>query len=219
MKKIVLTIAAAAISLGAFAQAHATDESNVTSDQVVISAHLEFVNMIDLVPENQFASNTVNTWSEYNNGISLIEATPGTPPLPVPGSNDIEMRISSTVPFTVAIKNSIWSRVGGPGAPGVYTVFQPSDFTAQGLASPEMTGPASPGGPYNVNGFWQGAFGSGSCGGNSTPAILSGFDQTLLKADGCYDRRFDIRVSLRPGYAYNHQGTYTGIVVLTAAHN
>jgi hypothetical protein len=219
MKKIVLSIAAAAISFGAFAQAHATDESNVTSDQISISGVLELIKMIVLVPEWQFATNTANTWAEYNNGLSLIEATPGTPPLPLPGGNDIEMRVSSTVPFTVKIKNSIWSRIGGPGAPGVNPVFQPSDFTAQGLASPEMAGPASPGGPYNVNGFWQGAFGSGSCGGNSTAAILSGFDQTLLKADGCYDRRFDIRVSLRPGYAYNHQGTYTGIVVLTAALN
>lgn len=212
-------MAAAAISLSAFAQAHATDESNVTSDQVTITGALELVNMIDLVPEWQFATNTVNTWAEYNNGLSLIEATPGTPPLPLPGGNDIEMRVSSTVPFTVKIKNSIWSRVGGPGAPGVYNVFQPSDFTAQGLSSPEMVGPASPGGPYNVNGQWQGAFGTNPCNLNSTAAVLSGFDQTLLKADGCYDRRFDIRVSLRPGYAYNHQGTYTGIVVLTAAQN
>ncbi len=120
MKKIVLT---AAIAFAAFstvnAQVNATDETPGTSDAVVLVNTLGLVDMIDLVPEFQVAGNTANTWAEYENGLTLIEGWPNTPP----GGLNIEFRVSATRHFDVRFNGSNFNRVGGGD------MIPASDFT------------------------------------------------------------------------------------------
>lgn len=123
MKKIVLT---AAIAFAAFstvnAQVNANDETPGTTDNVVLIGSLGLVDMIDLVPEFQIAGNVVNTWNEYENGITLLEAWPNTPPGAL---NTIEFRVSATRSFEVAYSSSNF--LGGGTAAG--DMIPASDFT------------------------------------------------------------------------------------------
>lgn len=183
----------AAIALAAFsgvqAQTIANDQTPTTVDNVTMLGSLGIVDMIDLVPEFQVAGNTVDTWNEFENGLSLIEAWPNTPP----GGNDIEFLISATRHFHVAVQGSTFARVGG-GDPGI---------TADKF---KMT-------VYNFGAIPSGAaengFGSG--------AALSNSYQDFLQGNGCYNKGFVCNIALAPLAAYNHLGgTYNGNVAYRA---
>ncbi len=184
MKKIVLT---AAIALAAFsgvqAQSIANNETPGTQDDVTLIGNLGIVDMIDLVPEFQVAGNSADTWMEFENGLSLIEAWPNTPP----GGSDIEFRISATRHFHVAVKGATFARIGG-GDPGI---------TADKF---KMT-------VYNYGSIPGGAAENGFGGSGST---LSNSYQDFLQGNGCYNKLFVCNLTLLPQAAYNHLGgTYS----------
>jgi len=183
MKKVVFTAAIALLALTSKAQVNANDQTPGTVDNVTLVGSLGIVDMIDLVPEYQVAGNTADTWAEFENGLSLIEAWPNTPP----GGNDIEFRISATRHFHVAMQGATFARVGG-GDPGI---------TADKF---KMT-------VYNFGTIPAGAAENSFGGG----ALLSNVYQNFLQGNGCYNKEFDCNIALLPGAAYNHLGgTYTG---------
>lgn len=144
MKKIVLT---AAIAFAAFsavnAQVNANDQTPGTVDNVTMVGTLNIVDMIDLVPEFQVAGNTADTWAEFENGLSLLEAWPNTPP----GGFDIEFRVSATRAFKVEVDGANFMRVGG-GDPGI-----PASAFTQTVVSAEA--PLTAGAPINLSTSYQ----------------------------------------------------------------
>jgi len=191
MKKIALTAAILFAAYGAVnAQAVANDQTPGTTDNVTLIGSLGITDMIDLVPEFQVAGNNADTWSEFENGLSFIEAWPNTPP----GGNDIEFRISATRHFHVSVKGGTFSRVGG-GDPGIAA----SNFKWYVYS-------------YNTipNGAAENGFGTG------TGAALPTTAMNFLQGDGGYNKLFITRLSLNPLAAYNHLGgVYNGNITVT----
>ena len=224
MKKVLLTAAIACAAFGANAQIILANQTTPRKwDNASFQVSLTMVDMIDIEPEGNSASNTFDSWTELNGAQVLTEAAA------FGGGQNIEFGVSSSRAFFVAVQGQ--PNFSGPetmpiGAGGANLQLQiVSTTNAVYPATADLQTPNGMNTWLNVPGGTDiSAFVAANNTSVEYPYGAGGLTPDLHLVEdmgtsaGGNNYQFAIQLRANPGYGWE-EGTYTNTLRFIAAHD